>query len=483
MPADEVTGSGPEILSLRLLARQALRYLPGTLAPLLVSLLASRTFTTWFEPGDYGHYVLAASLGMLTAALGSQWLQQAINRFLSAATDPGVARDLLGAIAVALGAVAAVFCVTLAPPIALGRGFLPARWQPFLWAGAAQALVLALHGSLMVVLQARMRPGWYSTFSALYVALGFGAAILLVVAGYRHPAAILWGGVIAGALLLPVIWWKAGLPAFGWLRSHRQELRGWVGQLFHYGAPMTGWYLAAVLLSIGDRFLIGMLRGSAEVGVYAANYSLSAGLAGLVSAPVVLAAHPFLMRAWGDGDLDQAGEWLGKITALYLLGGALVVGWGAVFAGDLASLALALPFREGHGVIAPVLAGVVLWQTAMYTHKPFEFAGRTRGLVLLGLAALGVNLALNALLIPIYGYVAAAWTTLASYAFYVALTTWRGRRILRWSFPWRPTIAPFTITLVGLAAAGAAHRGLTQALGPAGSTGVAALLALGTTLV
>jgi O-antigen/teichoic acid export membrane protein len=75
-----------------------------------------------------------------------------------------------------------------------------------------------------------------------------------------------------------------------------------------------------------------------------------------------------------------------------------------------------------------------------------EFAERTTIMVWDILIAAGINMALNFVFIPRFGYVAAAYTTLVSYAVYVILIWWQARRLIPWD------IAYFKVLVTSIAA-------------------------------
>ena len=81
--------------------------------------------------------------------------------------------------------------------------------------------------------------------------------------------------------------------------------------------------------------------------------------------------------------------------------------------------------------MAAVALGAALGQAAMLLHKPLEFAGQTRKMLLFALLAAAAKLLAMALLAPRFGYPAAPWTTIAAYAFYGALCLHAGKRILK----------------------------------------------------
>ena len=123
-----------------------------------------------------------------------------------------------------------------------------------------------------------------------------------------------------------------------------------------------------------------------------------------------------------------------------------------LFSSDLARWFLGPSFFEGHRIMALVVAGVAFWNLGMYVHKPFEFHERTLTLFILSFTAAALNLGLNVLLVPRFGYVGAAYATLASYLGYVLVVAIRGRRLLTWSVPWRSVLPPLAVIIVGTGA-------------------------------
>lgn len=393
-------------------------------------------FTRVFSARDFGRYGLVASIVTLATAVASQWLQQGATRFLPGAAG-GTLAETLGATALGLlgSAVAAlVFGALVALPVVRMTG---SSWAPFAPAAVAAVVLLVLFNGTCAVLQARMHASRYRVYRVLDAAARFGFAGGLVFVLARRAEMLLWAQVLSGLALVPFVWRDAALPgiravARAW-RSHAARLRA----LAAYGVPMVGWYLAAVLLEVGDRYIIEFFRGSREVGIYSANYGLVNGAVGLLAAPILLAAHPFLMRAWERGNRPVAMQWLGAIAEWFAIAGLVLTAGLWIFARDVARLLLGPEFREGYRVMPLALGGLVAWQLGMYTHKPLEFAGATRTMLAASLVAAAANVGLNVVLVPHYGYLAAAYTTLACYAGYTVLTFALGRRLLRWAPDWR----------------------------------------------
>lgn len=443
-PAASVKG-----LNRQLLFRQILAYVPGSILPAFVGLASAAIFTRIFSTDEYGRYSLVLSIITLATALASQWLLQAINRYLPGASDIATRQEVkqvaaMGVILVA-GLLGGVTVIVLS-----FRNLLPAEWQEFVLPGTLLMVTTSAFNPLGVVLQAEMQAGLFSRYALANAVAKLLFSVFIVFAITHTPSGMVWGAVLSTAVLIPILWRQAGLPLRG-LLLHLDVLKeSWRGlkRFTAYGFPMIGWFLSATLLNVGDRYVIQWFRGSAEVGIYSANYNLIQAGVGLIAAPVLLAAHPFLMRAWDEGDKPNAGRWLGTIAEWFALAGVILVGATWLFSLDLATWFLGPEFRAGHVIMPAVIAGVVAWQLGMYAHKPLEFSERTGFMSILSLAAAGLNLILNIIFVPIYGYVAAAYTTLVSYLVYAVITSIAGQRILRWQIKVKQIVI-ITVIIVG----------------------------------
>jgi O-antigen/teichoic acid export membrane protein len=70
------------------------------------------------------------------------------------------------------------------------------------------------------------------------------------------------------------------------------------------------------------------------------------------------------------------------------------------------------------------------------------------------------NILLNFIFVPIYGYTAAAWTTVAGYLLYPVLVHRASRAHVPWLVPWRTIMVALGAGLVAAAAGYAVRRAL-----------------------
>jgi O-antigen/teichoic acid export membrane protein len=435
-----------EKLSRGLILKQILQYTPGSVIPALVGLASTVIFTRMFDSQQYGEYAVATSTVAMGAAVASQWLRQGINRYLPGAGVWG-STSIKAAIAICLCFVVAGIMIPAIIAWLFSSASGVAVWRVYYWPVALLVCVTTVFGSLTVVLQAQMRALRFTIYQISEVSIRFLLGLTLICFVCHHPVSIIGGAVLGVSLLIPTVWHEIRMPPVGWIFQTCKQHKKSIFQMLSYGLPMTGWFISSTLLSVGDRYIIGLFRGPSEVGIYSANYGLVAGAVGLIASPVLFAAHPFLMRSWSEGNAEATAEWLSKISEWFAVAGIISVGILTVFSHDLALLFLGSDFQGGNAVMAPALGGVIAWQLGHYTHKPLEFKQRTGLLFTIGGTFAALAIALNLLLIPAFGYAVAAYVALFCYLAYALTTMLVGQSILPWTFKWKRIAS--TVVLMG----------------------------------
>ena len=133
-------------------------------------------------------------------------------------------------------------------------------------------------------------------------------------------------------------------------------------------------------------------------------------------------------------------------------------------------------FESAARAVPGVALGWLFWAAATVLASEFAVMRRTRVIAGATLVAAAVNLALNLALVPQYGFVAAAWTTAASFATLAALYLVLERRTARPPYRYGRLALIGAITAVGCSATLVSADGIGLAFRAAVAVG--ALLAL-----
>jgi len=408
-----------------------------------VGILSVPVITRLFSPGEYGLFSVAmATVVLATTLLG--WVPSSIIRFYPAAEREGTLPRFLGTVQGLTGLSVLAGGILGAGILILAGPHLSPDLGRLLWIGVIAFGLDSLFLTYQHVLRARRSVGWFSVHATLRSAgsLGLGvAAVLLLGTGIEG---LMWGSVVTTALILPMAIRRslAGAPGVRWRIDGRLT-----SEMARYGVPLVAGNIAAWVLSLSDRYILEFARGAHEVGIYSVSYDIGSRSTMLIVTLFMLASGPLSMRIWEQKGEESSRIFVADVTRYFLMLGVPAVTGLIVLGGTLMRVMAGDEFFEGSRILGYVGAGVLLlgmqqgFQTGLLFHK--RTALLTGSVVLSGV----LNVVLNLLLVPAHGYMAAAVTTLISYAVLLLLVVVLSRRYFRWPYPFR------TLVRVGLASA------------------------------
>jgi O-antigen/teichoic acid export membrane protein len=426
-PAD---GAGAVAGIVRQLGRDTRWYLPAAIVPAAASLAGIAVFTRLFDAGDYGRYALVmATVTILSAVLGG-WVQQSTLRYLPRFEAEGRLDEFKPRVSGLLAVVcfgAGLLLFLVYHPARTALGGLAPLYLPALALLLAEVLFLGLS----TVYQAELRSRQFAWFKMTSAVLRFAFALAFVLFVRRDVVGLIIGAVLSRVIVIAPMGREVSGPRGG-IRFDPALVKLFVA----YGLPMVGWTFCSQILDLSDRYVIGAFRGQSEVGVYSANYALVRMGFGLLSGPLLMAAHPLIINAYErTGEREMPGT-VRTFSRYFVVAAVPLVTLVSVFGREIVGLLLGAEFREGYTIIPFVLGGAMLWGLSMFAHKGLEIRERTGLMLSLVVVCAVVNLALNFVFVPRYGYVAAAATTFVTYFVYLLLVLLIDRSNLRWRVPW-----------------------------------------------
>ena len=428
-------------------------------------------------PAGFGLYTWASTWAATVTAFAPLGLDTAIVYFVGRHRQAGERGRELGALRLGLGLSAAMGALG-----AVGMGVAalivddPARgsalgwaapsvalWTPLMFLVGAQRAAKDMRGSTMA-LQVLL-PAALAGLSGVAVALGLG---------------------LPGALASLVLATGLGL---GWaIRGARRAYRGLLADrglrpeadpraLLGFSLPQGLTAAAFRLNSTLDVLMLAALAGDEAVGVYKVAASLAA-FGALPSNAVVSVFNPWIVELHQKGDraalnalLKTVTRWLIALSApafvaLLVLAEPLIGLFDPVYGPALIPLLVLLGGQAAQTACAPAM-------------RLIPMSGRTWLNLANGAAALALNLALNALLIPAGGAPGAALAAA------LTLSLWSGWRLVEvwhllrcWPFEWRGGLI-----LGASAAAGLGARALADGLGGRALGALLALMAVGAVIL
>lgn len=439
----------------------------------VVGLASLAAFTRILAPAQYGYYVaLIALVGLLQSA-GFLWLQNGVLRSYSKCRDDRAKADL--ASAAKIGFVLAGIGMSV---VWLAFALLDSRFLPgALWIVGLPALLIS--GWIAIArswLRVHNRPWRFVAVDMVQSLGGFGLSILALLSLGAEPALIVAAGAVGGLIAISLSSDLVRQPFTSALGAG-SLLR----ELWRYGAPLTLVGFLTSVMAVSDRVLVAALVGAPAAGAYGVGYAIADRAITLALVPVTFAMKPTIFAAFESGTplqihllLNQSGRWLMAIglpiTTMLVCSPAPLV---ALFAGG--GLA-----AQAEAVVPWVAIGSLLGALLnLHFGLAFQLASRTGGMIAVLAPAAILNVVANLLLLPVFGMIAAAWTTVAAYAFALCLSACLGRRHHRIPFPVKDAMISVAACIpLALVLRCAAEGSLLEYLLAAGAGAVLYLMAL-----
>ncbi|MFP4057412.1 MAG: lipopolysaccharide biosynthesis protein [Candidatus Brocadiia bacterium] len=369
--------------------------LQGVLRLAMIAVLSKH-----FAPALYGYWAVLATTADIVAPIAALGLTYGYMRRHAGGEDRGLAhRSFLGVVLVVavsgavfsglLAALSGAFSGWFMGGSELGRQVVVAGSLLLLFTALEFLLRFYFGTELRMGRRVLLATGRFAMEVAAVVAgveSGFGlvGVVALIVAARAVPALVALGGIL----------WRRGLarPAFGAVPAG-----------VRYGLPLQLGVSAGILMRLSDRYVLGAVGTSAQMGAYAAAYDIASFLL-LASVTLEHGLFPVLAALFNRGEEARA-LWMYALSVKYYLVAAVPCAAVLTAAGRPVLVLVTTPEYADIGAVAmPWIA----WGAVCY------------GLAIVARCLLGVAHRTVATMV-------ATWlTTVAKLAALVALVLWLG---------------------------------------------------------
>lgn len=175
------------------------------------------------------------------------------------------------------------------------------------------------------------------------------------------------------------------------------------------GFPLIVHSVAKYILDASDKILIGIFVGSAAVGIYGVLYSISS-ISLVFWSAINSALIPFIFERLKVDEGERVRSVATPLLVSYLIICLLLM----LFAPEVVDLLATESYEEAVYLVPPIASGIFFTSLYNLYSNLILFKGRTVFVMLATVVAATVNIGLNIIFLPIFGYIAAAYTTLVS---------------------------------------------------------------------
>lgn len=409
------------------LTRNTVFYGAGSVLSKFLSFLMLPVMTRYLLPADYGAWQILLFYARLVMIISLLGLNSAIFRFymLSADSNKRGALYFTTIVSVAASSIVILGIASSAPRF-LSKILLGVP------EGAGLVVLATIAGIfdgwfILTSLWFRMeeKPVPFGIYSILQTGTMFTLAVIFVVYFRLDVEGILIASIIANiAVLVPIFSRLARylVPVF--------DIHAFRGLLF-YGLPFVPTLLMTMIFTLSDRWLIRIILGLKDAGIYAAGYKL---------ASLVLLALTAFRFAWSPRMfiMHSEGKLLGALPRIYITLTAtlvIVAGGLSIFCREIFAVVIGSRYEGGMWIAAIVGSVYILDGIALLAQSGIYIHGKTTLLPFITAMGAILNIALNLYLIPRWGIMGAAAATLISYLALTVLYIRAGQAIMPVKLP------------------------------------------------
>lgn len=408
-------------------------YLPSKVIPVIIGLIAIPVITRLFSPTTYGNYVLVLATVTIFSTIAG-WLNNAIVRFYPAYERDSKLNEFYATVIkltfISIGILSLVFWGLLF----LNKAHVSTDIYSLMLIGILVFILTSFFQVLLHFLRAKRQVKWYTGFSIWRSITAFGFGIALIIIFDYGTEGLFLGSILAMAVAFPLLW-KISIGQFS-LKT-KGIFTQLTSKIAKYAFPITIGGLAAWILSFSDRYILGLFWSSKEVGIYSACYSISEKSILLLTSLFMLASTPIAMNIWEKEGEEKSKEFVSKLIRYYLIICLPAVIGLSALARPLINVLVAQNYYEGYRILPFVVLGVFFLGLGNRFQLGTLFYRKTHFIMFCTIASGLLNVGLNFLLVPKYGYMAAAITTLVGYILYLILNIVVSRRFFKCDFPFK----------------------------------------------
>ncbi len=428
---------------MRRLARHSAIYGIGGLVSRILATILLPLYTHYLPPSAYGQVEIVTAATAALAIVLQMGIASAFFRFYFDAKEPAEKLTVVRTsfwFTMAMSTVGLLLGVLFAGPIShwIGLGHQP--W--LVRAGAVGLWAQTNYQQLTALFRVEERSTAYAIASITNVLVTV-AAMVVFVAVFHWGAVGLVVGNFTGTLAVYL-----GLLAYRTEQLGLEFDRPLLRKMQRFGMPLVPSALALWMINFIDREFVSWYKGNAEVGVYSAAVKIASVITFVLIA--FRTAWPAFAYSIED---DREARRTYSFVLTYLLA---LASWSALALGALAPWWTELLTdpkyqRAEKGIALLAFAGAIY---AGYTVLAIG-SGRARrtqlNWVVSGIGA-AANVALNFWLVPRYGMVGAAVSTLAAYLVLFAGMTLYAQHVYPVAYQWR-RVATVVLAAAGLTVA------------------------------
>lgn len=399
----------------KLLARHSLVYGIGNVFNRMAALLLLPVYTRFLTPNDYGVKELVGLSTDVIAILLATAISGAIYRFYFEYDDIKDRNEVISSSIIAIGVFGffSILLLSLASKIMAAYILDSSSLYIFFLISFASLWFQSLNQIGYNYLRAKQQSLKFITLSLGKLILAIAINIYLVCFVKLGVLGILISNLVTAivlflVLIVPLIK-KIGL------RFSSEKIK----TMIKFGLPLVPSQFGAFIVHLSDRFFLKSYCSIADAGLYSLGYRFGGLPSNFISEPFNQTFQPRRFELYKQKDSEKI---FGKIFTYFLflmLFAGLCI---AVLSKEVLMVMADKEFWSAYSIIPIIVLAITIFSFHYHFNMGILIQKKTKFLAYINLSNGVFVLILNFLLIPTYGIYGAAYATLISFTYKVALT-------------------------------------------------------------
>jgi O-antigen/teichoic acid export membrane protein len=302
--------------------------------------------------------------------------------------------------------------------------------------------LMSLNLILFSYFRARLKMNLYAGIMILQSITELALVGGLVLLGFGIAGALL--GLIINLIGLNILMFILIIKEIG-LHSPDYSI---LSKYLAFALPLVPLELFWWIADSSDKYITGFFLGLSAVGVYAAVYGLSR-IVHMFAVPLTFVLGPTLAKAYDNGKIDEVKQLLALSIKIYLTFAVpLVIGF-TILAHPMLVILATEEFGEKGAILVPfICTAMLLYGIGAISGMIIQLVKKTKVAGLIWGGAAGINIALNFILIPRFGIIGAALSTLFTFGFATLIIVLYTKRFIIIPVDWWYISKSFTSAVI-----------------------------------
>jgi O-antigen/teichoic acid export membrane protein len=202
-----------------------------------------------------------------------------------------------------------------------------------------------------------------------------------------------------------------------------------------FGLPIVGGDISFWFLRLADRYILRIFRSAYEVGIYSVGYDLSDRSLGILISLLAMSSWPLVVQTWERKGVQATSSFLTQLMKLYLLICIPAVVAISLLRMPIMNIMADKLYFEANQIIPLIVSSVFFFGFQRWFQLVLALYKKTHFIMISVLGGAVVNIVLNVVFVPSFGYLASAIINVIGYALFALLIVLFSRPLMAWKFP------------------------------------------------